>query len=56
MDRFVRSIFSVAFAVVKVPLFIILLVAMVISVVRHPPGRLAHAHMRRNKLRSPAYR
>jgi len=51
MNRFICCIFDGAFAVLKAPLFIVILVAMVVSAMRHPPGRLAPARLRKQTYR-----
>ncbi|MGB7256784.1 MAG: hypothetical protein ACRECC_02460 [Pseudolabrys sp.] len=47
MEKIVKAILNGAFTAVKGPLFFILMVSVVLSVARHPPGRLAPARVRK---------
>jgi hypothetical protein len=47
MDKIVNSILTAAIAVLKGPLFVLLLVSIVVSLVRHPTRRLVPARPRR---------
>jgi hypothetical protein len=46
MDKFVHCIVNGAFAAMKGPLLFILLISIVVSLVRRPPGRLAPVRVR----------
>jgi hypothetical protein len=51
MNRVICCIFDGAFAILKAPLFMVILLAMVVSAMRHSPGRLAPA-----RAHKPTYR
>ncbi|HVV60163.1 MAG TPA: hypothetical protein VHD14_00250 [Pseudolabrys sp.] len=47
MEKIVKTILKAGFVLVKGPLLFILMVSVVLSVIRHPPRRLAPVRVRK---------